>query len=148
VILFEVDRQEHERVLVGVEVVFDVPGEDEDLAGGERVGLTLGADGEVAFEDVDSDGAVGEVLGEARTLAEVEEGDGGLAEADQGFLAMALGCGGSFGDELGPGGAQINGLDGVGEALFGMGTEAFGVTGSGGRFRHGQGSEVYCDSFR
>ena len=63
-IVFEVDGQEHEGFLVGVDVVLDVFGEDEDLVGGEGVAVALGLDGELAFEDVDGDGAVGEVFGE------------------------------------------------------------------------------------
>ena len=43
--VFEVDGEEHEGFLVGLDVVLDVLGEDEDLAGGEGMLLALGLDG-------------------------------------------------------------------------------------------------------
>jgi hypothetical protein len=136
--VFEVDGEEHEGFLVGVDVVLDVFGEDEDLAGGEGVGLALGADGEVAFEDVDGDGAVGEVFGEAGALAEVDEGDGGVAEAFVGCVGGGVGRGGGFGDVVGARGALDYPLEGLREAHFGVGAEAVGVVGSG--IGHGEAS--------
>jgi hypothetical protein len=102
--------EEHVAFLVGVDVVFDTGGEHENAASGEGVLLVGGADGEAAFEDVNGDGAIGEVLGHRRALGKVEERDRGVTVADEGLLPMALRRGSGLAGQIRGGGAKVDQL--------------------------------------